>query len=82
MSIYLIMLRMEFEQRRSNRATAAAFGIACPLPVAVQRQVDERIPAGKAGMAACTDEADWPVPGAERAFKGYPEEAMDRGKTQ
>lgn len=32
-------------------------------------------------MAACTDEADEPVLGAERAGKGYLEQAMERGKT-
>ena len=33
-------------------------------------------------MAACTDEADEPVLGAERAGKGYLEQAMERGKTE
>ncbi len=40
------------------------------------------IPAGKADVAACTDEADEPVLGAERAGKGYLEQAMERGKTE
>ena len=33
-------------------------------------------------MAACTDEADEPVLGAERTGKGYLEQTMERGKTQ
>ena len=36
----------------------------------------------KADVAACTDEADEPVLGAERAAKGYLEQAMERGKTE
>lgn len=33
-------------------------------------------------MAACADEADEPVLGAERTGKGYLEQTMERGKTQ
>ena len=36
----------------------------------------------KLDVAACTDEADEPVLGAERAGKGYLEQAMERGKTE
>ncbi len=43
-------------------------------------QVDDRIPAGKADVAACTDEADEPVLGAERAGKGYLEQAIGARK--
>ncbi|AAL72476.1 hypothetical protein SGP16001_41880 [Shigella flexneri] len=44
--------------------------------------MDDRIQAGKADMAACADEADEPVLGAERTGKGYLEQTMERGKTQ
>ncbi len=33
-------------------------------------------------MAACADEADEPVLGAERTGKGYLKQTMERGKTQ
>ncbi len=48
----------------------------------VQQLVVHRIQAGQAGMAACTDEADQSVLGAERAGKGYLEQAMERRKTE
>lgn len=44
--------------------------------------MDDRIQAGKADIAACADEADEPVLGAERTGKGYLEQTMERGKTQ
>ena len=43
--------------------------------------MDDRIQAEKADMAVCTDEADKTVLGAERAGKGYLEQAMEWGKT-